>query len=333
MAGPQPHPDLQGPSEIEFVSSDFAATTNFLASTFGWETKVMAEWKMGTAKWGLKIAGMIRNEEAFPKGYTQTTILYMTVPDIHKEVKRLTKLGASVFKAVVDIPNMGSWGYMKVPGDLILGLWSNAPTYKPEEKVVTKKPGDATTLTFSELVTADAEAAAAFFNDAYHWGFNKSDFHGQEYWYSRGDHQSFSFGLRKPKSKSESSPDIVAYVNMETIAASLTKAKKNGAKAIGGKIDYAPHGNAQITLIPGDVRIGLWESDNDVQQGRAATKKAAAPAKKAAAPAKNDSERPTRRAASASAKKAIATQSQSTKKRALDAPKPNKRAAKKAKKE
>jgi len=273
---------FQAPTEIELVAADCKETGEYLQKVFGWDVNHMADWKMSTAKWGLNMQAMIRNESDLDKGRNQRTIFYMTVPDMTKEIKRLEKLGGEVFKDPMVIPNMGSWGYVKVPGDIVLGLWSDDPAHKPPARSITKKPGDHSTATFFEFVNSDAKEAAAFFKKAYGWEFAEMPFHGAPYWYASDESHNFSAGIRHPK-KGEKDHDLITYVNVEDLAGHTTKMTKSGAKKVGKVVDYAPHGECQLVAIPGNLSIGLWGAlkgaGNSAEKPESST--ASAPAGKA----------------------------------------------------
>jgi len=308
---------FQSPTEIELVFTDHQEGGDYLGKSFGWNVKHMPDWKMSTATWGLHLQAMVRNENDLDKGRNQRTILYMTVPDMTKEIKRLEKLGAEVFKDPMAIPGMGQWAYMKVPGDTVLGLWADDPAYKPQPRAITKKPGDDGTATFYEFVNSDAKELAQFFKKAYGWNFDESTFHGAPYWYASADTRDFSAGVRHPK-KGEKDHDLVAFVTVADLAGTSAKLVKSGSKKVGKVQDYAPHGEYQLVVAPGNLTIGVWgsfkkaEGDGDEKAESAAA--STVPKGKG-------------RAAKSAAIKKINT------KRGAEAPKTSKRPAKKARKE
>jgi len=281
----------------------------------------MADWKMSTATWGLNLQAMIRNENDGDKGRNQRTILYFTVPDMTKEIKRLEKLGGEVFKEPQAVPGMGQWSYVKVSGDVVIGLWSADPAYKAPPRAITKKPGDHSTPTFYEFVNSDAKEVAAFFQKAYGWKFDESNFHGAPYWYaSDTETRAFSAGIRHPK-KGEKDGELVAYVNVEDLAGQIAKMTKSGSKKIGKIQDYSPHGECQVVVAPGNLPIGLWGSTKGAgNHGEKAEKTAKAEKTETVPKGKG-------RAAKSAALSKINT------KRAAEAPKASKKPTKKARKE
>jgi len=276
----------------------------------------MLDWKMSTATWGLNLQAMIRNENDGDKGRNQRTILYMTVPDMTKEIKRLEKLGAEVFKEPQGVPGMGQWAYVKIPGDIVFGLWSNDPSYTPPPRAISKKPGDDSTPTFFEIVNSNAKEVSPFLKKAFGWNFDEMTFHGADYWYASDEGHTFSVGMRHPK-KGEKDGELVAYVNVDDFVGAIAKVSKSGSKKVGKVQDYAPHGECQLVVAPGNLPIGLWGTlSKDEKPAEKPEPVAAASAPKGRA-----------RAAKSAAIKKI-----NTKRPAADA-KSSKRPAKKARKE
>jgi len=311
---------FQAPSEVEFVVADAKSGGEYLQEAFGWNVTHMADWKMSTATWGLNLQAMIRNENEGDKGRNQRSILYFTVPDMTKEIKRLEKMGCEVFKEPQAVPGMGQWGYMKVPGDVVIGLWSEDPAYKAPPRAITKKPGDHATPTFYEFVTSDAKEAANFFKKAYGWNYDESNFHGAPYWYaSDTENRAFSAGFRHPKKGEKDG--LIAYVNVDDLNGQIAKMSKSGSKKVGKVQDYSPHGECQVIVAPGNLPLGLWGSLKGATNGgeKAESTKTEA-AKETASKGKG-------RAAKSAALSKINT------KRAAEAPKASKKPTKKARKD
>jgi len=312
-----------------------------MVDTFNWKIELMEGGIMGMGTFGFKTNVMVAKESDSFKDRAQRTVPYLTVPSIAKEIERVQKLGAAVHKEPQKIPGMGEWAYIKVPGDVVVGLWSNAPEWKPPPRVETKGKYDEFTMNFFEIATATPKETSEFLKQAYNWdlGFSE-DYHGQNYWYWHGDGSSFSLGVRGLK-KGETGTVFHGHVNLlQSYSDVLAKSKKNGAKTVGGKVDHAPHGHAQYIAMPGNTLIGLWEGvAQDKQQGqepKAAKEKKEVKMDVEQAP----NERPKRSAKSAAMEK-LNSSSESLKRSrgdsdAGDAPKTaatTKRATKKAKKD
>jgi len=202
------------------------------------------------------MTAMIMAEEAHDKGHPQRTIFYLTVPSIDNEVKRLKKLGATVHKAAVAVPNAGKYGYVKVPGDLVFGLWESVGPSQPKVAKKTKE-ADAT-VTFFEIFSSDPEAAVAFLSKALAWNFTSYPIGGKPYWYSGGDGKSFSVGLRGLE-KGEKGTDLIAHVNKKSASDALKAVAKLGAKKVGAERSYGPYGKSQLFKAPGGFTMGFYE--------------------------------------------------------------------------
>jgi predicted enzyme related to lactoylglutathione lyase len=246
------------PSDIEWVSSDYKATAAYFTQALGWNMKDMPEQQMAFGDWGLKMVAMLSSEMPHDKGLEQRAKFYFTVPDVNAEIQRLAKFGAAVFKEPQLVPNMGYWCLVKIPGNLILGLWNYLPGTGPEPRQLTKKPTDETVATYFELVNKDAKQVAEFFKNAYGWTFQESTFLGGQFWYtSDNESKAFMLGIRQPKAGERS--DLTAFVTTNTMFSTRENLTKAGAKFVGQVEDYSPHGHCQKLNIPGGIVIGIWE--------------------------------------------------------------------------
>jgi predicted enzyme related to lactoylglutathione lyase len=317
------------PSEIQFTTSSLTDTSTFIRGALpSWKVEEFPDFRMATVNWGLEMTGMTMGEEEHDKGRTQRTTFYFTVPNIDKEIKRLQKLGAEIHMAPVAIPEMGSYGYVKGPGDVVLGLWQNAAP--PKAKVATKEPKDEATVTYFEVVSSEPKEAAAFLTKALNWKFEFYPMNGADFWYWGEDGQKFSVGLRGLE-KGEKGSDVIAHIN-ETVAKGLPDAVKNNAKKVGGVRKYGNFGQSQFFKAPGGFTMGIWENfphdkegghgdDMEVEEKKSETKTKKAPAaKKGKAAAPKAKAAPKRGRAAAAA----------TKPRAAAARKPKASPAKKA---
>jgi predicted enzyme related to lactoylglutathione lyase len=290
-----PSASVIAPSELELFTKDLSGSSGFLRDAFTWEVNELPEWKMAFAKFGVPLTAMVRTKDDVlaPASVTQTSTFYVTVPDFDKEQARLVKLGAKVFKAKTSVENMGSWGYLRVPGNFIVGLWQNDPKHVPQPKPDNKKPGEDGTVSFLELVSSAPEEATAFFLKAFSWDFNYTPFGEEKYWYFQGDRKTFSVGLRLPQ-KPEKGSNLIPYVNVSSLDDATSNALKHGAKKLFPKPrPYGEFGTGGVVTIPGGVSVGFWEdthghAHHDGEDGEKEVKEEKAPAKKGkAAPKKS----------------------------------------------
>jgi len=290
---------VQAVSMIDWVSADVKATAGFLEHqvnakvTFypGMET-------MPGVSFGVDIGAMLRPLN--PLDGPQRTILYFTINDIQGEIARLAPLGATVHDGPSEVPGMGFWALIHIPGGLTFGLWqSTAPDHN--RPAPTKEPHADDTISFIELVAPQPEAAKDFLSDAFGWEFGAwEESQVGAYWYSRGDSKTFSVGVRGAHDHVDA-PEVIGFLNVQSVDAALKAVTgKNKAKKLSGKMQMGRFGFSAFVEMPGGIKVGLWENSrehveeahekkeaaHEAAQEKAAPKEAAAPKKKAAAPKK-----------------------------------------------
>jgi len=248
--------EINYPSDIEWTSSDYRGSAEYLNKTFGWDIQDMPQHKMAFGDMGLKLTVMIRNEMPYDHGTDQRCCFYMTVPDVRMEMSRLEKLGATVFKEPETVPNMGIWGLLKLPGNMILGLWAYLPGAQQMTRSITKQMSDVGALFFFEIVNSEPKKVVDFYNKAYGWGLEESQFRGG-YWYG-SNKQTFSLGVRQAKQGEKNS--LTGFVNVTDLSLSTSNLTTTGSKVTGPPEDYKPHGMCQKVTTPGGIVIALWQA-------------------------------------------------------------------------
>jgi predicted enzyme related to lactoylglutathione lyase len=249
---------LNYPSDFEFVSTDYKATTDYFKQTFGWNLKERAQNKMSFGNFGLRMSLMIASEMPYDKGLEQRARFYFTVPDVLIEIDRLVKLGATVWKEPEIIPEIGSWCFMKIPGNIIIGLWAYLPDKLPPPNPITKRPTDESVMTFFELVTPEAMFVAEFFKNAFGWTFTESVLRGGLYLYtSDKPTNSFQLGIRHSRRGERS--DLTAFVTVKNLVPFTETVVRFGGEKVGEFDDYTPRGFCQKIKIPGGIVLGLWQ--------------------------------------------------------------------------
>jgi predicted enzyme related to lactoylglutathione lyase len=243
------------PSDIEWISTDYRASADYLTKTFGWDVKDMPEHKMAFGEVGHKLTVMIRSEMPYDKGLGQQASFYMTVSDVNLEIARLQKLGATIFKEPETVPNMGVWALVMIPGRVVLGLWAYLPGAQQPIRKITKKITDEGALGYFEMVNTDAKGLVDFFKNAYGWKFDESTFLGGSFWYV-SDKETFSLGIREARQGERN--DLVGFVNVTNLGMASSNLSNTGSRALGTVLDYEPHGFCQKFIIPGGILLGLW---------------------------------------------------------------------------
>jgi len=141
------------PCWVELASADPARAADFYAGLFGWEP-AGDRFKLG----GRATAGLTRARADRPAGW----LTYLTEHNLEASITRVREAGGRL----VGEPAEGRGGRSALiadPAGALLGLWESGSFTGAE---VGGEPG---TMTFPELLTDDAVAAARFYGQAFGW--------------------------------------------------------------------------------------------------------------------------------------------------------------------
>ncbi|MCI4339877.1 MAG: VOC family protein [Thermoplasmata archaeon] len=108
------------------ASDDPAATRSFLQRVFRWEFRTVrmpqGEYHSFDVPGGGR--GGIRPTQPTE---APSSLSYVRVRDLDRARARVEKAGGTVVLPRVDVPDMGSFFWFKVPGGPILACWQDAP--------------------------------------------------------------------------------------------------------------------------------------------------------------------------------------------------------------
>jgi predicted enzyme related to lactoylglutathione lyase len=213
--------------------------------------------------------------------------LYVTVPSIDDEIKRLVALKAKVVVGATEVPDMGQWALLTIPGGVTFGLWEEKDTTRAKPPT-TREPHSENTVSFLEITSSDPPKTNDFLSKAFGWKFEHWA-EGGDYWYCRGDSKTFSVGLR-PKHQHVNANEVIAFVNVKDLDAALKKVTGKGrAKKVSDKLQMGPYGYYAYIEAPGAFKIGIWENlphEEGKKEGEKETKEVKETAPKKAAPKK-----------------------------------------------
>lgn len=113
-------------AHTELASTDPAATQRFLEKVFQWSFEkvnmLAGEYLSYETPGGSR--GGIR---ATQPNEHPSSINYILVDDLDATVTKIKKAGGEIVLPRVDVPDMGSFLWFKVPGGPILACWQDAP--------------------------------------------------------------------------------------------------------------------------------------------------------------------------------------------------------------
>jgi hypothetical protein len=141
------------PCWVELASAEPGRAQEFYASLFGWEP-AGDRFKLR----GRAVAGLTRTRPGRPGGW----LTYLAAPDLGAAVQRFAAAGGRCLSGPAD-GRGGRGAVVADPAGAALGLWQAA------EFAGAQMAGEANTMAWPELLTADAAAAAAFYGRAFGW--------------------------------------------------------------------------------------------------------------------------------------------------------------------
>jgi uncharacterized protein len=113
-------------AHTEFASTNPSATRDFLSKVFGWEFQNVST-PMGELLSYSTPAGVQGDVRSVGPDESPRSLNYVLVDDIQKAEEKIMASGGEVVLPRVDVPQMGSFFWFKVPGGPILACWQDSP--------------------------------------------------------------------------------------------------------------------------------------------------------------------------------------------------------------
>jgi uncharacterized protein len=116
-------------AHTEIASSDPALTRAFLERVFGWrfETRENIQGEMIPYSTPGGSLGSIRKTRP---NEIPMSMNYVFVADLAEAEKKIISSGGEIVLPQVDVPNMGSFFWFKIPGGPMLACWADSPETK-----------------------------------------------------------------------------------------------------------------------------------------------------------------------------------------------------------
>ncbi|MCL3861005.1 VOC family protein [Actinotalea sp. K2] len=106
---------------IELTSAAPAATADFYARAFGWESiasPFVPDYLLASTGDGTGIGAAIMSN----RYQSQSTILWIEVPDVVAAIDAVTAAGGAAAGEVQDLPDVGRLAYVTDPDGVVIGL-------------------------------------------------------------------------------------------------------------------------------------------------------------------------------------------------------------------
>ncbi len=162
------------PSWLDLSSSDPGASRDFYGGLFGWDFEENPTDAGGTyvmaSKGGKSVAGMMQQApEQAEMGIPPMWNSYVTVDDVEDTTSRAAEAGGSVMMPAMDVMDAGRMAVIVDPTGGVLCLW------QAKEHIGSEVVNEHGALTWTELITPDVDAAAAFYGATLGWGTEAMD--------------------------------------------------------------------------------------------------------------------------------------------------------------
>jgi predicted enzyme related to lactoylglutathione lyase len=152
-------------------TKDVASAKRFYGELFGWKFEGDAKSPYEHIKAGEHMIGGIRGMDA-KEQIPPSWLGYVGVDDVAATVATMSKHGGKVYMPTMSMPNVGTFAVVADPTGGVLAPWKSARA--DEDKEPAGRPG-MYTFCWDELLTSNAETAAAFYTACFGWGVEKMD--------------------------------------------------------------------------------------------------------------------------------------------------------------
>lgn len=128
MAPPEETDGTPPPTSLAFTemaSEDPRATRRFLERAFGWNFRSSAMPQGEYLSFDIPGGGRGGVRPTRPSE-PASTLSYIRVPDLDQARTRVERAGGTIVLPRVDVPNMGSFFWFKIPGGPVLACWQDA---------------------------------------------------------------------------------------------------------------------------------------------------------------------------------------------------------------
>lgn len=214
----------------ELLAVDINKSTEFYKSLFGWGTETMplgnnetyVMYKVGDTR---VAGGMQINDEMRAKQVLPHWNSYVLVDDIHESVKAAQALGATIYKDVADVTDMGKMAVIADPTGAAFSLWQAMKT-NDGQSLPKNAVGN---IGWYELMTMDTDKAGKFYTDLFKWTVNSKKMPTGEVYnmFMIGDKP--VAGMMKPEKENNFKPFWGVYFTVSNLDECINKAKKLGA--------------------------------------------------------------------------------------------------------
>jgi uncharacterized protein len=233
----------------ELVTSDADSAKAFYGSLFGWEYDDApipggGVYAMATRD-GKQVAALFSDDQ--PPHWN----CYVTVASVDETTGRVSELGGSVMAEPFDVMEVGRMSVIADPTGAALCLW------EPREHIgaaLVNAPG---ALTWNDLVTPDAEAAARFYGELLGWTAEELPDAGGYRVIRNGERMNGGMQPSDPQRTGHAPPSWMPYFGHEDVERVVGEVGGLGGQLYNGPIQMS-QGTIAILADPQGAVFAVW---------------------------------------------------------------------------
>ena len=184
---------------------------------------------------------------------------YVSVEDADATLARVQELGGSTLGDAFDVEGAGLIGVVIDPTGAMLFLW------QPKEHIGAGRVNEPGCLTWNDLATTDAEAAARFYTELFGWGTERMEGPGGAYTVVKVGERS-NGGIREQSPDERNAgipPNWLPYFAVESADAAVAKAEELGAGVLMGPMDLPNQNRIAALHDPQGAAFAVAEGETD----------------------------------------------------------------------
>lgn len=226
------------PSWTDLMTTDVDGAKAFYGELFGWDfadeptDQPGVTYTMCTTG-GKAAAGMgAQNPEQAAQGIPPLWTSYVSVDDVEATVAKVQPAGGSVMVPPMDVMTFGRMAVVVDPTGAVLALW------QPKDHIGAEVVNEHGTLTWTELLTPDVDAALAFYGEVLGWTAETADMGGFAYTTVSVGDRGVAGAMTTPM---EGMPPMWGvYFAVDDFDAAAARAKDLGAQQVMDAVDGPP---------------------------------------------------------------------------------------------
>ncbi|HEX6463047.1 MAG TPA: VOC family protein [Vicinamibacterales bacterium] len=230
----------------ELMTTDIGGAQAFYDKVIGWtsgrHSTSPAEYYEFKRSGGASVAGLMERPKEMP---VSIWTMYIAVPNLENGVEQIKRLGGSTVSDVITVPTVGRMQMVKDPQGAGLYVIEMESSDVPPDR--DPEVGEASWL---ELMTTDAPAAMAFYQELFGWQPSEAMDMGPD-----GKYQMFNRGSRmiggmmnKPAQLAQMPPFWGIYFRVEDIDSAIDRIKANGGTIVNGPLEV-PGGDKIVNAV------------------------------------------------------------------------------------